>query len=230
MQHVPQQAWIDFVRGVSSRDVQTGHSKDANDRAELEAHLASGCKDCNATAGFWKKVQRIAARESGYCPPADVVRMAKAEFRASYLENAAEATEARLVFDTFSRPVMAGVRSAAAAARQMVYEAEGLTVDLHVDRHPQSNMMQLVGQVLDAQTLQAVSGNSAVILRTEKDVLLAKGRTNYFGEFQVEFEAQDEVRLSIWVAGNKWICIALASLQQKAGFDRSGRRADAGNL
>jgi hypothetical protein len=43
----------------------------------------------------------------------------------------------------------AGIRSTVAVARQLVYEAEGLTVDLRLYRQPQSNKICVVGQVLD---------------------------------------------------------------------------------
>jgi hypothetical protein len=148
MEHFPEQVWIDFVRGIPG--IKAGRSEKTQGRADLQAHLASGCKECMETLGFWKKLNRVAARESGYCPPENVVRLAKVAFAARRLGGLADAAEASLVFDTFKQLLPAGVRSAAAAPRQMVYEAEGLTVDLRFDVQPRAKKVHLTGQVLGA--------------------------------------------------------------------------------
>ena len=57
------------------------------------------------------------------------LRMARLEFAAQSFDKQKQPVLASLVFDTFAKPALAGVRSAAAAARQMVYEADGLAVD-----------------------------------------------------------------------------------------------------
>lgn len=227
MEHFPELTWIDFVRGVRPHDGRSGRPAEADSRADLEAHLASGCKACTATVGLWKQVHSIATGESGYGPPEDVVRLVRLEFAANHLRNTAEAS---LVFDTFSQPILAGVRSTAAAARQMVYEAEGLTVDLRFDRQPYSNKVHLIGQILDPERLRAKLGNFPVMLWTENGLPVAESSTNAFGEFHLEFEAQDGLRLSIQVAANKLIRIPLANLRPNTEVDRTGYGADAGNL
>src|ERR1700751_4006029 len=126
------------------------------------------------------------------------------------------------------RPVLAGVRSAAAAARQMVYEAEGFTVDLRFDRKPHSNAVHLIGQILDSARTGTLLRTLPVTLCTDTDVLIAEGSTNDLGEFHLEFEALDHLRLSIWTR-SKLIRIVLANLRLKVEFGSNGYRTDAGN-
>jgi len=214
MEHFHQQVWADFVRGVSTRQAKIGPSQDRDLRRELESHLESGCEPCTASFGVWKQVYGLATRESAYTPPDDVVRMTKLEFTAQS-QQAAEACDAGLVFDTLSQPALGGVRSSAAAARQMVYESDGFTVDLRFER-TSPKTVHLFGQVLDADRSRSVLAICPVMLCGQNGTLLAEGRTNYLGEFDLQFEAQDHLKLSIWVSGSKMIRIALSNLHPKA--------------
>src|SRR6266850_6343228 len=128
MEHFPEQAWADFVRGISKSETTVN----------MNSHLASGCTDCAAVLGVWKRVHAIASTESSYTPPEDRVRMMRVEFEARNRGRKPEPVTAKLIFDTLAQPLTAGIRSAAATARQLVYEAEGLTVDVRLDAKPQS--------------------------------------------------------------------------------------------
>lgn len=229
MKHFSEQAWIDFVRGLPPRKGEARPPEGTDFHADLESHLAAGCLDCTTTHGFWKQVYGVAARESDYCPPENAVRVVKLEFAASHQQRAAQAHEASLVFDTLSQPLLAGIRSITAAARQLLYEADGLTVDLRFDRHPRSNKVHLIGQVLAVAKSRASIAGLPVMLWTEEGMPVAENVTNDFGEFHLAFAAQDHLRLSIQVADNKLIRIALANLQQKTELDRTGDGTDDGN-
>lgn len=224
MHHYSEQVLIDFVRTVPVLNARSGLSENA----AVQSHLGRGCKDCMATLQVWQKVQSTAAAESSYRPPENAVRMVKMEFVARHSRDAAEKADASLVFDTVLQPALAGVRSAAVAARQMVYEAEGFTVDLRFDRKPHSNTVYLIGQILDSARTGILMGTLPVTLCTDRDVLIAEGRTNDLGEFHLEFEAQDHLRLSIWTR-SKLIRIVLANLRLKTELDQNGDRTDAGN-
>jgi hypothetical protein len=221
MKHFPEQAWIDFVRGVPPQTVKTEHLGRTNSWREIETHLASGCQDCTSTFALWKQVSSFAAAESRFCPPEDSVRRVKLEFTARQLRDAAESTEANLVFDTLSRPLAFGIRSGAAAPRQMVYEAQDHTVDLRFNRQPLSNRVHLIGQVLGSERLGTVLGKFPVMVSTDRGVLLAESTTNSLGEFQLQFEAQDQLQLSIWVTSKKLIRIALVNFEEKTEGDRT---------
>ena len=124
MEHFSEQAWADFGRGFSASEKAQG----------IKAHLAAGCLNCKASSRFWGRLHTMALAESGYSPPENLVRLAKLEFAAKHEFQAEKWSLAGVLFDSFSQPLLAGVRSSAAVARQVVYEAEGLTVDLRFDR------------------------------------------------------------------------------------------------
>jgi hypothetical protein len=211
MEHFSEQAWADFVRGISN-----------SEREEMNSHLANGCNDCALTRDTWKQVHTIALREINYAAPEDAVRMMKLEFAAQSFDRAKQPVLATLMFDTFAKSSLAGVRSAAAAARQMVYEADGLAVDLRFDGPAASKRVFLTGQVLDKRVPRASIEDSAIILWTQKGLAIGETKANAFGEFHLELEPQNNLRLSIQVAGRALIRIPLANLRPEKGADFSG--------
>jgi len=197
VKHFSEQVWTDFVRGV-------GPSKT---NGEIEGHIASGCADCVAAVGMWKKVSSIAANEPSFTPPDHAVRMVKVEFAATQSSRPTPWTMARLVFDSLSQPLTAGVRSGASDSRQLMFDAEGTMVDLVLDTRPQSGTISLVGQVVDKGGAKVAPRQVAVILWTETGQPLAETSANEFGEFQMEFPAQARLRLSVEIVGQKPIRI-----------------------
>jgi hypothetical protein len=202
MDHFSERAWADFIRGISN-----------SERAEMETHLAKGCNECAITGDVWKQIHAIALREAHYLPPQTIVHRVKAEFLAQQISRSQEPMLAKLMFDTFARPALAGVRSAAAAARQMVYEADGLAVDLRFDNPSSSKRIFLTGQVLDKRVPRAPLEDSVVILWNDRGLALSETKANAFGEFHLELEPQNNLRLSIQVVGRALIRIPLANLR-----------------
>jgi hypothetical protein len=203
MQHFSEQAWADFVRGVSESET----------KANIESHLARGCCDCGATSDVWNQLQTIVSNEKSYMPPESAVRMVKLEFVTTNSQEQASVL-ANLLFDTFVQPLAAGIRSGAAVARQLVYEAEGLTVDLRLDSQSPSGKILVVGQVLDQRLPQVSPRGVSIALWTPKGQPFLEVSPNESGEFQLEVNAQDDLRLLIEVAGRKTIRIPLANLGQ----------------
>lgn len=207
MPHFSEEVFADVVRGI-----------DVPAHKELQSHFASQCLQCRQSVLLWSQLQAIGARENQYCPPADSVRMVKLEFGAMRMQE--NETLGKVVFDSFSQPVLAGVRSGgAAAARQMVFEADGMMVDLRFDRPPRSTCVSLIGQVLNQKVARASLANASVMLWTEKGLVLAETRTNTLGEFHMEFEPQERLRLSIEGVAGKVIRIPLASLSADRAKD-----------
>src|SRR6266446_6637678 len=203
MQHFSEQAWADFVRGVSESET----------KANIESHLARGCCDCGATSDVWNQLQTIVSNEESYMPPESAVRMVKLEFVTTNSQEQASVL-ANLLFDTFVQPLAAGIRSGAAVARQLVYEAEGLTVDLRLDSQSPSGKILVVGQVLDQRLPRVSPSGVSIALWTPKGQPFLEVSPNESGEFQLEVNAQDDLRLLIEVAGRKTIRIPLANLGQ----------------
>ena len=186
MEHFPDQTWADYVRGI-------GLSGNARD---IEAHLANRCPECQTAFALWKGLDSFAAKESEYTPPPDLVRMVKLEFASQHPAQPELWTLAGLVFDSVIRPLPAGIRSAAASTRQVIYEGEGLTVDVRFERNPHSNRISAAGQVLDKQVPLRWLGYAAIVLWTDGGQMLANTEANDFGEFQFEFESRDPLRIS----------------------------------
>jgi anti-sigma factor RsiW len=197
MEHFSEQVWADYVRGIGQ----------PNTSREVEAHLANGCPDCTRVCGMWKKVYSIAANEASFAPPDGVVRVVKQALAARQAVEPSPWTLARLVFDSLNQPLTAGVRSGASDARQLMFDAEGTIVDLVLDTRPQSQMISLVGQVVDKHGAKVAPRQVRVVLWTETSQPVAEVSANEFGEFQLEFAAQDRLRLSVEIVGYKHISI-----------------------
>ena len=202
MEHFPEQTWADFVRGTlppaTARDV--------------ERHVAAGCRDCRLALDFWQEVQTIVRQERTYTPPEGSVRRAKLEFRFGQPPEPQEWTLASVVLDSFLEPSPAGLRGGSSPSRQVVYEGEGLTVDLRFDRQLRSTKVCVSGQVLDRESAQAAVEHVAVVLWSDKGKSVAVTEANEFGEFQLEFEPHDQLRLSIAMAGRRTLRIPLGNL------------------
>lgn len=208
MEHIAEPAWADFVRGHSTPEAKSA----------IESHLAGGCAACSGALALWKSFMNVAAREEQYTPPPHAVRLAKAQFAAARLVAPAARSLARLVFDSFAQPLPAGIRSGAAMARQMVYEADGLTIDLRIDKHANSKALSIVGQVLDARTLRLAPESVPVALLNRQGEPLQRTSTSNFGEFHLEVAAEAEMQLAIEVDSGRTVCITLPT----GACDRAG--------
>jgi hypothetical protein len=206
MRHFSERPWADFVRGISGPEIS----------GDIRAHLAEGCSKCKTALDAWSRVRRLATEEGAYAPPENLVRLAKLAFgsmpasqpRTSTLANW---TLANLIFDSFAQPLPAGVRSAALSAWQVVYEAEGLTVDLRFGHRAQSKTVHLVGQVFDQRAVRVWQSNATIELSTEQDHAVASTAVNAMGEFHIEFKPQDRLWLSVKAAGRKTVRIPLTN-------------------
>jgi hypothetical protein len=158
------------------------------------------------------RIAGLAVVERDCVPPADLVHLVKAEFSARGSFAAGPQTFAGMVFDSAMQPAPIGLRSGRAATRQVVYEAEGLTVDLRFERKQQGNVVSACGQVLDNDFPLTWLGNAAIVLCTRDGRMVTKTETNEYGEFQFEFEPQDQLRISVVTMGRRTVRIALANL------------------
>lgn len=202
MEHFPDQTWADFVRGV-------GLCANARD---IEAHLANRCPECSTAFGLWRGLGAFAAKEAEYTPPADLVRMVKLEPASQHPTDPEPWTFAGMVFDSVTQPLPAGIRSTAASTRQIIYEGEGLMVDVRFERMPHTNRISAAGQVLDKEVPLRRVGNATIVLWTDGGQMLATTEANDFGEFQFEFECGDQLRMSIATDGHRTLRIPLGNI------------------
>jgi hypothetical protein len=162
--------------------------------------MDAGCASCAATVGFWQAVLTVAGSEVRDTPPEAAVRQARASFAFARPKSlAVRAREAvALVFDSFQQPQLAGVRAAAPSARHVMYQAGPYVVRLRVEPAADSDRVSIVGQVLDDTDPSRTLADLAVqALRGQETI--DQTLTNQLGEFQLEPEAADNLRLCVGV-------------------------------
>lgn len=201
MAHFSEQTWSDWVRGVPV----------SGTASTVRTHIANNCPHCKSDFHLWKKVGDLARAEQGYEPPENLVSMVKLEFGLQY-SPPEEGTLAGMIYDTLAQPLPAGIRGAALGMRQVLYEAEGLTIDLRLEQKPNSNKVHASGQVLSKDVPLCWVNEAAIVLWDEKGQMVTTAESNQHGEFQFEFEARDQLRLTIAPAGRKTLRISLGKL------------------
>ncbi len=207
MKHYQIEQWLDFVRGLSKQD----------DQAAMQKHLAD-CGSCAATAEMLGKVVQAAAADAAYQVPDYAVRSAKAIYA---LQRPAKVhilprVLARLVFDSFREPVLEGVRSQHRITRQAMYEAGDYSVDLRMEHERGSSSVVLVGQIANRTQPDEKLSDVPVVLMADREIL-ARTKSNEFGEFQVEYPPRKSLQLFVPVkqAGQQ-IEVRLKDLSDKA--------------
>src|SRR5271157_4848311 len=99
MEHISDQGWADFVRGVSGPEIS----------GSIRAHLGEGCPKCKTALDAWSRLRRLAREEAAYAPPENLVRLVKLSFEGKLAKPARKWTLANLVFDSSAQPLLAGV-------------------------------------------------------------------------------------------------------------------------
>lgn len=174
----------------------------------MQVHLQTGCRECEADLAAWMHIKEMAAREKAYQPPAAAVKMAKA---ASKLHGEpARPSIARLLFDSFHTPVVAGVRSSPTSGqpRQVLYGFDKYRVDLRFEPNFNADEVLLVGQVLNTAESTESLGPITIAL-TRGGQVLGTARTNEFGEFQLECDLGGRLELQLTLPGGATVKIPM---------------------
>jgi hypothetical protein len=188
--HFSEEDWLDFARDQA-----------AGTKAGMQAHLAAGCHPCAATLRFWRSALAVAARDvSAEPPPESAIRQARASFGLArpkgLVARAAEA--ASLAFDSFRQPLPAGVRATGTSPRQMLYQAGPYVLRLRVEPGSASERLSVVGQVVDDADPTRAMKDLAVLVFSGTHAV-DRTLTNNLGEFELEPEPADNLRLSVAV-------------------------------
>jgi hypothetical protein len=213
--HFSPQEWADFTRGAAPSELA----------ARMQDHLDQGCSSCASASTLWRTIADTAAKESAYQPPDHTVRAAKSLF--GVLQGAASRQRgpARLVFDSLSHPLLAGIRSRATAARQLLFTDGPFRVDTRLESSPGPDRVSLMGQVLAEPEADAGDSGGGVayltVLLFEGERAVAVAATNRFGEFHLEFKAAADQRLWIVVSRRRQILIPLPSPEEQQEVEAS---------
>ncbi len=197
--HFTTEEWVDFVNGVLSLErMQT-----------MQRHLAADCRRCSKVVALWQHVREAAKRESKYEAPESAVRHVRKSFIVAQAREDKRSFEIpRLVFDSLWRPAAVGVRSTPSIPRQVIYRAGEIVIEMQLEPVPNSERVNIAGQISHtaregadlAETPVVVSGSQGRVAETS---------TNRFGEFQLGFVPERNLRISFEVDNDKKLSIPL---------------------
>jgi hypothetical protein len=209
-EHFTAPQWVDLVRGQLPEEVAT----------EMDEHLRAGCGECVAAFDAWQGLAVFASEERASTPPADAVRVAKAYLAQRKLADIiatpsnsiaswASATLATLVFDS-GQAAPAGVRAAVAFSRHLVFDAQSLVIDLHLDMGSRGGWFVLTGQVVDrSQPDRPVENIWLSLVDDQKEI--STFQTNELGEFRCSFDLRRTLKLMVY-AGREVVAIPVETL------------------
>lgn len=166
----------------------------------LSAHLATDCSACAETRNWYESLKAVMASDDSCEPPPWVlkraIRMFEVERARPRLVERVGQKIAALLFDSLTRPAVAGVRSTETANRQLLYRAGDYSIDLQVAPSDQSHA-DLIGQILkEGETaFQSVAGLALSLSR--KDETVCSIVTNEMGEFKIKAIQQGEYDLNV---------------------------------
>jgi len=184
MRHFSSEQWADFVRSVVGEQ----------EKAAMQAHLETGCKECSSEVVAWTRVREAAMRERSYEPPEHAVRMAKA--LGAINARPSSRPIAQLLFDSFQTPAFAGVRSGSSGPRQMLYGIGDYRIDIRIEPKPEGEVVTMVGQILISDEPARAANRVFVSLIRGREVL-ATAETNEYGEFELQCELPSGLKLHV---------------------------------
>jgi hypothetical protein len=187
MTHFSTQEWIDFAR----------QTEGAERARVMQKHLHDGCIPCAKNLAVWRRIMKLAQNERSEQPPASSVRMVKASFgmRKFGLPTTGRIELATLIMDSMRSAPAYGTRGSFPAARQLLYRAGTVCIDLHIRPKPGSESVVLVGQLVDSMRPAKYMGNVPVDLLQHGNSVSSK-KTNDVGEFDFGFDTPEDVHLA----------------------------------
>jgi hypothetical protein len=198
--HYQIEEWVDFVRGLVNPELYK----------KMKGHLDAGCKECSEVAGLFSRIAERAMEDARCEVPDYVVRNLRALYSLQQPEEVRllPRTIARLVFDSFREPLVAGVRSQQSVAHQLMYVAGPYCVDLRLEREHGSKHVRMVGQIASRE--HGASGVAEVpVFLLSRNFVVNKTATNKFGEFSMEYTPRHGLRLFAPIPGENHIEIRL---------------------
>ncbi|HEX5433273.1 MAG TPA: hypothetical protein VFY05_03465 [Candidatus Angelobacter sp.] len=180
--------WADYARNLAS----------VEKHREMQAHLEAGCSRCEKVEQLFSKFALVAARERALEVPRYAEHSVKALFTLGResRRSALQRLWATLTYDSANDLQPAGVRGTHQISRQVLFHAGDYSVDLRFEHEKGSASMVLVGQIANQKTPEQLMSNLPVILLAG-DRELSRSISNSFGEFQMEYVPDSDLRLLV---------------------------------
>jgi len=186
MQHISTEDLVDYMDGRVSDE----------GKLAIEHHL-SKCSDCAELNAEIRLLVIRLQEDTTFEPPAELVQWGVSLFQPLLQPSTGGKLRkliATLVFDTFDRPVLAGVRRVGAPPRQLLFRAGDVDVDVRIESMEANDRITLVGQVLS--TTAKFFDNTPVKLESH-GVVRYRTMTNLVGEFSFDEVPKDTYHLSV---------------------------------
>jgi hypothetical protein len=205
-EHFTASQWVDLVRGQLPQEV-------AN---EMDRHLRMGCSECVDAFDTWQGLAVFASEERASMPVDHPVRIAQSyaqrklagpTLASNPAATWASAALATLIFDS-EEPAAPGVRATAATfSRHLVFGANSLIVDVHIDTASRAGWFLLQGQVADRNQPNRPLENIWLSLIDGRQEITTF-RTNEVGEFLCTFDVRQALKLIVY-AGRHVVAIPI---------------------
>lgn len=114
----------------------------------------------------------------------------------------------QLLYDNFTQPTAAGIRSMGMHVRQMLYRAEPYQIDLQVEAQPDRSLVIVTGQLIDVRHPDVLNAGVEVTLSDGRENIIHTS-TNQFGEFRGEVKLSGDLQLTFAGRNEKPIVILL---------------------
>lgn len=198
--HFSSPQWVDLVRGLLSEDV----------KAQMNQHLRTGCEECCTAHKVWSGFAAFAEAENGFAPPRDAVRVAKTYIAQQDVREGRTVTKrhswrpsmlASLVFDSM-QTMSAGVRTGSGYTRHLLFAAQSLAIDLHVETASKPGWFLLAGQIADSSRPDQLPRRIDLAL-VDGETEISAFQTNEFGEFQCAFDRRKDLTLLLALDGSE---------------------------
>ena len=185
VRHFRDEEWVDLARIQSDER-----------RTQLQRHLDDGCEECKRRLRFWTAVNRVAARDAAYAPPASAVRQVRGHYALQKPRSSLKRAVAALLFDSAREPLPVGVRSGGAAARLLLFAKAGRLLKLRVESQADSDILAVLGQVVDENAPQRKLSDLPVLVQSGRKTV-NRTLTNQSGEFALDLSPGVRLRLVI---------------------------------
>jgi hypothetical protein len=202
--HFSSPQWVDLVRGLLNEDI----------KAEMDQHLRTGCEVCREAFATWSRFATFAQAEAGVEAPRDAIRVAKtflaqqqvregrtAGRRRQRLHWAGPSMLATLVFDSL-QAAPAGVRATGGFSRHLLFAADSMAIDLHIETASKAGWFLLAGQIADSSRPDQLPRPIELSL-VEGDTEISAFQTNEFGEFHCTFDRRRDLTLLFALEGGE---------------------------